>query len=64
MSQTVGKGCAGEHTRFVVDALPGAVGLGVLRWLNDPVVDGKELPEQFTHFAWGAVSSTAQARGG
>ncbi|MET9487630.1 TetR/AcrR family transcriptional regulator [Nocardia sp. NPDC006630] len=57
------RGADGEHTQFAVDALLGAIGLGVLRWLNEPVISGKELAEQLTAFAWGALSSTAESRG-
>ncbi|QLY30574.1 TetR/AcrR family transcriptional regulator [Nocardia huaxiensis] len=57
------RGADGEHVEYVVDAMLGAIGLGVLRWLNDPVISTKELAEQLSAFAWGAFSATAQARG-
>ncbi|MEV6774147.1 TetR/AcrR family transcriptional regulator [Nocardia sp. NPDC051030] len=57
------RGANGDHTQFVTDAMLGAIGLGVLRWLNDPVITAKELAEQLTSFAWGALSATAESRG-
>ncbi|MBL1078192.1 TetR/AcrR family transcriptional regulator [Nocardia sp. 2] len=57
------RGADGEHTEYVTDALLGAIGLGVLRWLNNPVITAKELTEQLTAFAWGAISATAESRG-
>ncbi|MEC3920576.1 TetR/AcrR family transcriptional regulator [Nocardia sp. CDC160] len=57
------RGANGDHTQFVVDAMLGAIGLGVLRWLNEPVITSKELTEELTAFAWGALSATAEARG-
>ncbi|MFJ4651368.1 TetR/AcrR family transcriptional regulator [Nocardia sp. NPDC088792] len=56
-------GADGEHTQFAVDAMLGAIGLGVLRWLNEPVITAKELADQLTSFAWGALSATAESRG-
>lgn len=57
------RGADGDHTQFVVDALLGAIGLGVLRWLNEPAITAKELAEQLTAFTWGALSATAESRG-
>ncbi|WP_067701649.1 TetR/AcrR family transcriptional regulator [Nocardia jejuensis] len=56
-------GADGAHTQFAVDAMLGAVGLGVLRWLNDPAITAKELTEELAAFAWGALSATAESRG-
>lgn len=56
-------GADGEHTQFAVDAMLGAIGLGVLRWLNEPVIPAKELADQLTSFTWGALSATAESRG-
>ncbi|MVU75718.1 TetR family transcriptional regulator [Nocardia sp. ET3-3] len=57
------RGANGDHTQFVVDSMLGAIGLGVLRWLNEPVISAKELAEELSAFAWGALSATAEARG-
>ncbi|GAB2563978.1 TetR/AcrR family transcriptional regulator [Nocardia heshunensis] len=57
------RGANGDHTQFAVDAMLGAVGLGVLRWLNEPVITAKELTDELTAFAWGALAATAEARG-
>ncbi|GAB0103666.1 TetR/AcrR family transcriptional regulator [Nocardia sp. JMUB6875] len=57
------RGANGDHTQFAVDAMLGAIGLGVLRWLNEPVITAKELTEELTAFAWGALSATAESRG-
>ncbi|MEC3956763.1 TetR/AcrR family transcriptional regulator [Nocardia sp. CDC153] len=57
------RGANGDHTQFAVDAMLGAIGLGVLRWLNEPVITARELTEELTAFAWGALSATAEARG-
>lgn len=52
-----------DHLEYVVDAALGAVGLGVLRWLNEPTVDKAALVDQLTTFLWGALSATARVRG-
>lgn len=57
------RGANGDHTQYAVDAMLGAIGLGVLRWLNEPVITARELAEELTAFAWGAIASTAQSRG-
>ncbi|MFJ9366749.1 TetR/AcrR family transcriptional regulator [Nocardia sp. NPDC101769] len=57
------RGANGDHTQFAVDAMLGAIGLGVLRWLNEPAITAKELAEELTAFAWGALAATAAARG-
>lgn len=57
------RGANGDHTQFVVDSMLGAIGLGVLRWLNEPVITAKELAEELSTFAWGALAATAEARG-
>ncbi|AYF74281.1 TetR/AcrR family transcriptional regulator [Nocardia yunnanensis] len=57
------RGANGDNTQFVVDSMLGAIGLGVLRWLNEPVITARELTDELTAFAWGALSATAAARG-
>lgn len=52
-----------QHLEYAVDAALGAVGLGVLRWLNEPTIDKAALVDQLTTFVWGALSATAFARG-
>jgi len=58
-----GRGGDGENLEFFVDAVLGAVALGVLRWLNEPTISKDALVEQLTVFVWGATSATAAARG-
>ncbi|MFC9999061.1 TetR/AcrR family transcriptional regulator [Nocardia sp. NPDC127526] len=57
------RGADGDHLQYSVDALLGAIGLGVLRWLNEPLISGKELADQLAAFAWGALYATAESRG-
>ena len=52
-----------EHLEYTVDAALGAVGLGVLRWLNTPTIGKTDLVDQLTTFLWGALSATAHERG-
>lgn len=53
----------GEDLGYFVDAALGAVGLGVLRWLNTPTIDKDALVEEMTTFMWGAFSAAAASRG-
>ncbi|GBE65286.1 putative transcriptional regulatory protein TetR [Mycobacterium sp. MFM001] len=55
-------GCSGD-LEYVVDAALGSVTLGVLRWLNSPTINKCALVEQLTCFVWGALATTAAARG-
>lgn len=57
------RGGDGANLEFFVDAVLGAVALGVLRWLNGPAISEKALVEELTTFVWGAMSATAAARG-
>lgn len=57
------RGGEGDNFEYVVDAALGAVGLGVLRWLNSPTVSKDALVEELTAFLWGAFSATAEVRG-
>ncbi|MEZ0367252.1 TetR/AcrR family transcriptional regulator [Mycobacterium sp. pUA109] len=52
-----------DNLEPVVDALLGAVALGVLRWLNDQVMGKAELVQELTAFAWGAAVAVAASRG-
>lgn len=58
-----GRGGDGENLEYFVDAVLGAVALGVLRWLNTPAISEIALVEELTTFVWGAMSATAAARG-
>ena len=53
----------GENVEYVVDAILGAVALGVLRWLNTPTIDKDALVEELTVFVWGALAASAKSRG-
>ncbi|MGH3635424.1 TetR/AcrR family transcriptional regulator [Mycobacterium sp.] len=57
------RGGQSDNLQYVVDALLGAVALGVLRWLNEPAISKPTLVEQLTTFVWAALSATAAARG-
>ncbi|MDT4999637.1 MAG: hypothetical protein QOK12_1742 [Mycobacterium sp.] len=57
------RGGDGANLEFFVDAVLGAVALGVLRWLNGPAISENALVEELTTFVWGAMSATAAARG-
>ncbi|WP_234787515.1 TetR/AcrR family transcriptional regulator [Mycolicibacter sinensis] len=57
------RGGDGDDLDCVIDATLGAVGLGVLRWLNEPSISKGRLVEQLTTLLWGALSATAAARG-
>lgn len=57
------RGGVGGNLECVVDAALGAVGLGVLRWLNSPITSKDALIEELTAFLWGAFSAVAAARG-
>ena len=48
------RGGEGASFEYVVDAALGAVGLGVLRWLNSPTVSKDALVEELIAFLWGA----------
>ena len=52
-----------ENLQYAVDAMLGAVALGVLRWLNEPTMGKEALVDELTTFLWGALSATAAARG-
>ncbi|MEZ0367255.1 TetR/AcrR family transcriptional regulator [Mycobacterium sp. pUA109] len=56
-------GARSENLECAVDAILGAVALGVLRWLNDRPVDKATLVEELTSFAFGAVIAVAAGRG-
>ncbi|WP_441961129.1 TetR/AcrR family transcriptional regulator [Mycolicibacterium houstonense] len=58
-----GRGGRGDELGYVVDAALGAVGLGVLRWLNTPTIDKDALVEEISTFLWGAFSAAAASRG-
>ncbi|NMN99351.1 TetR/AcrR family transcriptional regulator [Nocardiaceae bacterium YC2-7] len=58
-----GGGNAGEGVEVVVDALLGAVALGVLRWLNYPTISADELVEQMLIVVWGGLAATLESRG-
>jgi AcrR family transcriptional regulator len=49
--------------QYVAEALRGAVGLGVLRWLDAPTVSKEVLVEEMTIIVWGILSAVAVARG-
>ena len=57
------RGGRGEELGYLTDAALGAVGLGVLRWLNNPTISKQALVDELTTFLWGAFSATAAARG-
>ncbi|BCO37832.1 TetR/AcrR family transcriptional regulator [Mycobacterium heckeshornense] len=57
------RGGNSENLQYVVDALLGAVALGVLRWLNEPKISKAALVEQLTTFVWGSLAATAAERG-
>jgi AcrR family transcriptional regulator len=57
------RGGDAENLEYFVDAVLGAVALGVLRWLNEPTIDKDALVEEMTVIVWGAMSATATARG-
>ncbi|MEB3032004.1 TetR/AcrR family transcriptional regulator [[Mycobacterium] nativiensis] len=52
-----------RNLEYAVDAVLGAVALGVLRWLNDLTISKCDLIAEMTVIVWGALSATAQARG-
>lgn len=52
-----------DHLEYFVDAVLGAVALGVLRWLNAPTIDKHALVDELTVIVWAAVSATAATRG-
>ncbi|MCV7228371.1 TetR/AcrR family transcriptional regulator [Mycolicibacterium komossense] len=58
-----GRGGDGEHLEYFVDAILGAVALGVLRWLNTPTIAKGALVDELTAVVWGAASASAAARG-
>lgn len=53
----------GTNLIYVGDAFVGGVGLGVLRWLNDPAISKEALVDELTVFLWGALTATLQRRG-
>ncbi|ORV09919.1 TetR/AcrR family transcriptional regulator [Mycobacterium celatum] len=57
------RGGRSANLEYVVDAALGSVTLGVLRWLNGPAINKCALVDQLTCFVWGALSTTAAARG-
>lgn len=57
------RGGRGEELGYFVDAALGAVGLGVLRWLNTPTIDKDALVDELTTFMWGAFSAASASRG-
>jgi AcrR family transcriptional regulator len=57
------RGGNAENLEYFVDAVLGAVALGVLRWLNEPTIGKDALVEELTVIVWGAMSATAAARG-
>ncbi|RBO94214.1 TetR family transcriptional regulator [Nocardia puris] len=58
-----GRGGDVRDIEYFVDAVLGAVGLAVLRWLNSPTIEKDELVGQLVTFVWGALSATAASRG-
>ncbi len=56
-------GARSDNLECVIDALLGAVALGVLRWLNDQAIGKAELIEELTIFAWGACVAVGAGRG-
>jgi AcrR family transcriptional regulator len=58
-----GRGGDDEHLEYFVDAILGAVALGVLRWLNTPTIGKDALIDEMTAVVWGAMSATAAGRG-
>ncbi len=57
------RGGRDDELGYVIDAELGAVGLGVLRWLNNPTIDKDALVEELTTFIWGGFSAAAASRG-
>lgn len=57
------RGGRGNELGYFVDAALGAVGLGVLRWLNAPTISKDALIDEMTTFLWGAFSAVAASRG-
>lgn len=57
------RGGRGDELGYFVDAALGAVGLGVLRWLNTPTISKDELVDELNTFMWGAFSAAAGSRG-
>lgn len=57
------RGGRGEELGYLTDAALGAVGLGVLRWLNNPTVSKQALVDELTTVLWGAFSAVAASRG-
>lgn len=53
----------GDHLQYVVDAMLGAMSLGVLRWFNEPAIAKDALIEELTIHVWGAFTASAAARG-
>lgn len=58
-----GGGGDSSGLEYIVDAALGAVALGVLRWLNAPMISKGALVDQLTTFLWGAFSAAGAARG-
>ncbi|WP_068023245.1 TetR/AcrR family transcriptional regulator [Nocardia mexicana] len=57
------RGGDGEHIEYLSDALLGAVGIGVLRWLDAPTIDRERLVDELTVIVWGALAAALRARG-
>lgn len=57
------RGGRGDELGYFVDAALGAVGLGVLRWLNTPTISKDALVDEMATFMWGAFSAAAASRG-
>ncbi|MUM21055.1 TetR/AcrR family transcriptional regulator [Mycobacterium sp. CBMA271] len=53
----------GENLQYAVDAMLGAVSLGVLRWVNEPTIPKDALVEELTMLVWGAFAAATAARG-
>lgn len=53
----------GDNLQYAVDAMLGAVSLGVLRWVNEPTVAKDALVEELTTLVWGAFAASTAARG-
>jgi AcrR family transcriptional regulator len=57
------RGGDSANLEYAVDAILGAVALGVLRWLNEPTISKDALIEELTILLWGALAATAASRG-
>jgi len=59
--ESIGGDAANLH--YSVDAMLGAVALGVLRWLNEPTISKDAVIEELTTLLWGGLAAVAAARG-